>query len=159
MEKIHTDVRVQRVKTYCWGEGMCHCISTGPSPLHWMWSIFIPYRRLRKCRCCWNTEGINIRGGLKCILLIGRDELKLVNTIIILSKSREQSRDFLPLIGQEDQLKFFNRDFFFFKIPWKCLHDKSCQCHFRQIWLVSDFRWFRSWFRCYYFVWLCNQVS
>ena len=24
MEKIHTDVRVQRVKTYCWGEGMCH---------------------------------------------------------------------------------------------------------------------------------------
>ena len=87
MEKIHTDVRVQRVKTYCWGEGMCHCISTGPSPLHWMWSIFIPYRRLRKCRCCWNTESINIRGGLKCILLIGRDELKLVDTLIILSKS------------------------------------------------------------------------
>ena len=24
MEKIHTDVRVQRVKTYCWEEGMFH---------------------------------------------------------------------------------------------------------------------------------------
>ena len=131
MEKIHTDVRVQRVKTYCWGEGMCHCISTGPSPLHWMWSIFIPYRRLRKCRCCWNTEGINIRGGLKCILLIGRDESKLVNTIIILSKSREQSRDFYISSFRKINWNSSIGYFFFFKIPWKCLHDKSCQCHFR----------------------------
>ena len=81
MKKTNTDVRVQGVKTYCWEEGMFHYISTGPSPLHWMWSIFIPYRRLLKCWCFWHTEGIDISGVLKWILLIGIDKWKLVSTL------------------------------------------------------------------------------
>ena len=91
MKKIHTDVRVQGVKTYCWEEGMFHYISTGPSPLHWMWSIFIPFRRLFKCWCCWHTEGIDINGVLKWILLIERDKWKLVNTLNNNLKSSPES--------------------------------------------------------------------